>query len=137
VSLATGPDSSPTTRDASGAGRPSRVRNEQIVLPHVERGRGASLGAEAAVDAEVLVLDHDAAGLGQVLGHVDGLGQVQRGRLQLTAQLGLVPLGRMPRQSTGQTSTQASHSMQSGAVKWVWTSQFRQRSTSRSVASRS
>ncbi len=41
--------------------------------------------------------------------------------------------GAMVRQCTGQTSTQASHSMQSRSVKTVCTSQLRQRSTSRTV----
>ncbi len=41
----------------------------------------------------------------------------------------------MVRQSTGQISTQASHSMQSDSVKWVCTSQFRHRSTSAVVCS--
>ena len=43
--------------------------------------------------------------------------------------------GTMLRQLTGQTSTQASHSMQALAVKCVWMSQFRQRSTSRAACS--
>ncbi len=43
----------------------------------------------------------------------------------------------MVRQSTGQMSMHASHSMQSGAVKCVCTSQLRQRSTSRAVCSAS
>ncbi len=41
----------------------------------------------------------------------------------------------MVRQRTGQTSMQASHSMQSGAWKAVWMSQLRQRCTSRAVSS--
>ena len=38
-----------------------------------------------------------------------------------------VPSGVIVRQSTGQMSMHASHSMQSRAVKWVWMSQLRQR----------
>src|SRR5512146_1477507 len=37
-----------------------RVRPMDVGLLHVPCGRGATLGAEAAVHAEVLVLDHDA-----------------------------------------------------------------------------
>ena len=48
---------------------------------------------------------------------------------------GSSPLAVMVRQLVGQTSTQASHSMQRLSVNAVCTSQFRQRSTSRMVCS--
>ena len=51
------------------------------------------------------------------------------------ADLASSPFGAIVRQSTGQMSMQASHSMQAGAVKCVCTSQFRQRSTSAVVCS--
>ncbi len=41
----------------------------------------------------------------------------------------------MLKQSTGQMSRHASHSMHSESVKWVWMSQFRQRCTSAAVCS--
>ena len=44
-----------------------------------------------------------------------------------------VPLGVIVRQSTGQMSMQASHSMHSGALNTVWMSQLRQRCTSSAV----
>ena len=43
--------------------RVARVRNLQLELPHVPRGGRAALGAQAAVQADVLVLDHHPAGL--------------------------------------------------------------------------
>ena len=50
-----------------------RVRNQKIRLAHVP-GRGrAPFGAQSAVDAEVLVLDHDPPGLWQVFGDEQGL----------------------------------------------------------------
>src|SRR5258708_4720293 len=46
---------------------------------HIPGGSGAAFGAEAAVQADVLVLDHDAFRLGQSLGNVEVLRQVERG----------------------------------------------------------
>ena len=39
---------------------------------------GAAFGAEAAVEADVLVLDHDAAGLEQRVGDVEVLREIER-----------------------------------------------------------
>src|SRR3712207_9070790 len=57
------------------------LRCVQQELLHVPGARRAALGAEAAVQADVLVLGHHAASLQPVL-HVDVLGQVLRRRLQ-------------------------------------------------------
>src|ERR1700734_2663590 len=53
-------------RDAHRHGK----RKDELELLHVPRGGGASLRAEPAVDAEILVLDHHAASLRQRRGHV-------------------------------------------------------------------
>ena len=94
---------------------------------HVPGAGRAALGAQAAVQADILVLDHDAAGL-QRAGDVEVL------RRDCAPARSAARAARPPRrssvkvmQSTGQMSTQASHSMQSLSVNTVCTSQFRQR----------
>src|SRR5215475_8647877 len=47
-----------------------RLREVELELLHVPRAGGAALGAQAAVQADVLVLDHDAAGL-ELARHVE------------------------------------------------------------------
>src|SRR5215468_10938375 len=65
---------------------------EQELL-HVPRPGRAALGAQAAVEADVLVLDHHAAGL-EGVGDIEVLGQVRRRRLQPCAQVLLLAVGR-------------------------------------------
>src|ERR1700686_1544509 len=67
-----------------------RERDQQLEFLHVPRGGWAPLGAEAAGDAETLVLDHDAPGLGQRRGYVQRLVEVPGGCHQSRAQIGLV-----------------------------------------------
>src|SRR5213594_46650 len=43
----------------------SRVGNQEIELAHVPRGRRTPLGAQAAMQADIFVLHHDAFGLRQ------------------------------------------------------------------------
>ena len=62
------------------------VRHVEQELLHVPGAGRAALGAEPAMQADVLVLDHDAAGLERV-GDVEVLGEVQRRGLQAAAQL--------------------------------------------------
>ena len=59
-------------------------------LAHVPRGRRAALGAQAAVQADVLVLHHDALRLRQRRGDVDLLRRVERRRREMCAQIELV-----------------------------------------------
>src|SRR5579871_1311575 len=54
---------------------------------HVPRRRRAALGAQTAVHAHVLVLEHDAPGLRQGRGDEQGLLWILRGRLETAAQL--------------------------------------------------
>src|SRR6202140_5024316 len=80
---------------AAMSGRPrhrcrDRERDQQLEFLHVPRGGRAPLGAEAAVDAEILVLDHHAPGLGQRRGHVQGLVKVPGRRHQSHTEIGLV-----------------------------------------------
>ena len=91
-------------------------RDQQLELLHVPRRGRAALGAQAAVDAEVLVLDHDAAGLRQRRGGEERLVEVD-GRRGSGACAGRPPRRSrvMVRHCTGQMSMQASHSMHSGA----------------------
>ena len=63
------------------------IRQQQLELPHVPRGRRAPLGAQPAVQAHVLVLHHDALRLRQVGRDVDVLRQVHRGRREPRAQV--------------------------------------------------
>ena len=59
------------------------------VLLHVPGAGRAALGAQPAMQAHVLVLDHDAAGL-EAVGDVEVLGEVVRRRLQPRAQVGFL-----------------------------------------------
>src|SRR3546814_5704470 len=70
----------------------SRMRRQQLELLHVPGTGRAAFGAQAAVQADVLVLDHHAQRL-QRLGHVEFLREVQRRRGQPRAQVGLVAVG--------------------------------------------
>src|SRR6202140_4830988 len=70
--------------------RRHRERDQQFEFLHVPRGRRAALGAEAAVNAEILVLDHHPPGLWQRRGHVQRLVEVLRGGHQPGAEIGLV-----------------------------------------------
>ena len=106
------------------------VRHVEQELLHVPGAGRAALGAQAAVQADVLVLDHDAAGL-QRAGDVEVLRQVARRRAAAASRRSASsPLAVKVMQSIGQMSTQASHSMHSLAVNTVCTSQFRQRCAS-------
>src|ERR1039457_4761617 len=73
-------------RDRGGHGE----RDQQLEFLHVPRGGRAALGAEAAVDTEVLVLDHHAPGLRQRGGHIQRLVEVLRGGHQPRAKIGLI-----------------------------------------------
>src|SRR6267378_3810665 len=127
-------------------GNPGFTRREHPGLVHGQRpvqfrllhvpGRGrAALRAQAAVHAQILVLHHDAAGLRQARGHVQRLLEVLRRCLEARAQLRFLAVVVMVRQSTGQMSRHASHSMHSLALNTVWTPQLRQRCTSCSTCS--
>src|SRR5688572_7945127 len=72
----------------AAARRPGLRHLEQEFL-HVPCAGRAALGAQAAVQAHVLVLGHDAAGL-EAVGDVDVLGRVERGRVELPAQVVLL-----------------------------------------------
>ena len=67
------PSAIPCPRTPIPLGRSTRVRKQKVELPHVPRRRRAALGAQAAVQADVLVLHHDALGLRQRVGHVERL----------------------------------------------------------------
>src|SRR5215475_13754135 len=58
----------------------ARLRPVQLRLLHVPGGGRAALGAQAAVHAQVLVLDHHAPGLRQAGRHVERLGEILRRR---------------------------------------------------------
>src|SRR5437762_1541358 len=73
-------------------GRPCVGHLDQRLL-HVPGTGRTALGAQAAVQADVLVLDHDAAGL-EVVGDVEVLREVHRRRLELPAQIRLFGVGR-------------------------------------------
>ena len=64
---------------------------EQELL-HVPRAGRAALRAQPAVQAHVLVLGHDAAGL-QLAGNVEVLREIDRRRLQARAQVGFLAVG--------------------------------------------
>src|SRR5690349_8393662 len=66
-----------------------RVRHLEVELLHVPGPGRAALGAQAAVQADVLVLGHHPAGP-QLAGDVDVLGQVGGRRLQPPAQVALL-----------------------------------------------
>ena len=69
-----------------------RLRHVEEEFLHVPGAGRAALGAEAAVQADVLVLGHDPAGLSGV-GDVEVLRQVHRRRLQAVAQVILLAVG--------------------------------------------
>jgi hypothetical protein len=100
------------------AGGESGVGLEEFGLAHVP-GRGrAALGAETAVDAQVFVLDHDAARVLEVFRDEERLREVERRyAVSCPRSSSSGALGVMVRQLSGQTSMQASHSMQNSAVK--------------------
>jgi hypothetical protein len=58
---------------------------------HVPGGGGAAFGAEAAVEADVFVLDHDAAGL-EAVGDVDVLRNIQGGYFCAAAKVGFLTI---------------------------------------------
>src|SRR5262245_35843408 len=67
---------------SEGLGLVIGVRPVHEGLLHVPRGGRAALRAQATVNAQVLVLDHDASGLFQRRGHVERLREVLRRRLE-------------------------------------------------------
>ena len=109
---------------------------DQIFL-HVPGAGGTALGAQPAMQAHVLVLDHDAAGL-EAVADIEilrrGSSPAPSRRVRRSASS---PFSVNVMQSIGQMSTQASHSMQSWPVNTVCTSQLRQRSASLSASSTS
>src|SRR5581483_11585823 len=100
------------------------MRHLEQELAHVPGSGGAALRAQAAVQADVLVLDHHPAGLERI-GNVQRLVEVPRWRSSVSSSFQVKVM-----QSIGQMSTQASHSMQTSLVNTVCTSQLRQRSAS-------
>ena len=85
--------------------------------------------------ADILVLDHDASRMRQRARYVQRLLGFVAGALSRERSCASGPFGVMVRQSTGQMSMQASHSMQSFAVNTVCISQLRQRCTSSAACS--
>src|SRR6266850_4795287 len=73
-------------------GAAAGLRQLDQVLLHVPGAGGAALGAQAAVQADVLVLHHDARGL-QRAGDVKILGQVLRRRVEPRAEILLLAVG--------------------------------------------
>src|SRR5438067_1912990 len=80
------------TRTSYQVGRPWMLDGNMFLgatgTPIRSPGR-ATLGAQPAMQADVLVLDHDAAGL-QVVGDIQILGQISGGRLQPRAKIGFL-----------------------------------------------
>src|SRR5688500_4921247 len=74
-------------RDVDGSA--GRLRHLHQELLHVPGPRRATLGAQAAVQADVFVLDHQARGLERRAG-IQRLRRIARRRLQARAQRGLV-----------------------------------------------
>ena len=106
------------------------ARHVEQELLHVPGTGRTALGAQAAVQADVLVLHHHAAGLERA-GHVEVLRAVVGRRPQpRRADPSSSPLAVKLMQSIGQMSTQASHSMHSLSANTVCTSQLRQRCAS-------
>src|SRR5687767_673705 len=75
----------------ASAGRAGVGRLEEELL-HVPGAGRAALGAQAAMQADVFVLDHDAHGL-QRAGEVKVLREVQGGRVQAGTKILFVPVG--------------------------------------------
>src|SRR5258708_21008786 len=63
-----------------------RLSHFHVVLPHVPRAGRAAFGAQSAMQADILVLGHDAAGL-EVVADIDVLRRVERRRQQAGAQI--------------------------------------------------
>ncbi len=68
---------------------PTSLRHLEEEFLHIPGPGRTALGAQPAMQADILVLGHDAPGLEQA-GDIDVLGQIERRRLQPAAQLGLV-----------------------------------------------
>src|SRR5579863_8873189 len=64
-----------------------RKGKQELEFLHVPRGGWATLGAQAAMHAEVLVLHHHAPRLGQCCGNIQRLVEVLRGSRQPRAQV--------------------------------------------------
>ena len=106
------------------------VRHGEQELLHVPGAGRAALGAQPAVQADVLVLGHDAAGLER---HPTRRGPAPGSAPARAAAAAAPPPRRSSvkvMQSIGQMSTQASHSMHSLSLNTVCTSQLRQRCVS-------
>src|SRR5512146_3357086 len=63
------------------------IRHQQLEASHVPRRRRTTLGAETAVEADVLVLHHDALGLGKGVGGVERLGRIHGRRREVGAEV--------------------------------------------------
>ena len=63
------------------------VRHDKLELSHIPRGGWATLGAQSAVQAHVLVLHHHALGLRQRTGDINVLRHVQRRRHETGAKI--------------------------------------------------
>src|SRR5258708_3018155 len=61
---------------------------------HVPCRRGAALGTQAAMHADVLVLDHDPLRMRESARYVQGLRHIRRGRLEPGTQLRFRAIGR-------------------------------------------
>src|SRR5687767_9427472 len=78
-------------RGSALSGIGPRISHLEVELLHVPGAGRAALGAEAAVQADVLVLGHDPAG-GELAGEVEVLGEVAGRGLQAATQLQLALL---------------------------------------------
>ncbi len=105
---------------------------DEIFL-HVPGAGGTAFGAQSAMQADVFVLHHDAPGL-EPVGDIEILVRMREGAFSRWRRSASSPFSVKVMQSIGQISTQASHSMHSGAVNTVWMSQFRQRRASPSAS---
>jgi hypothetical protein len=107
----------------------------ELEFLHVPRRRGAAFRAQAAVDAEVFVLEHEAAGLRQRFRSIERLIRIDGRRGKARAQ---IFFGRVARDGEAgeRADIDAGVAFDAlGAVKTVSISQFRQRCTSRAVCS--
>src|SRR5215831_12297669 len=81
--------------------------NQKFELAHVPRGRRAALGAEAAVEANVLVLHHDPFRLRQRSRRIDVLRHVRRRRREVLSDVGTRFVLRDDRQAVFRTDVDA------------------------------
>ena len=93
------------------------------VFLHIPSGGRTALGAEPTMKADIFIFHHNALGL-QWLGYIEGSAIFSAGTVIFERSVASSSFGVMVKQSTGQISTQASHSIHLSAVKTVCTSQI-------------